>query len=266
MEKKDLTNSSLSKNLVLEVNFKGQEFEKFVEISNLNKKLVAIDKAVKNSIDALKKTRKIKNKTEIVESIQIDLRRNSIDNIILISFISPIVATIIGNLVVDYIRYLAKEKINKTKEFDFLDKNISNLNQINNLISIKDINSKIEIKFENNYFVVSNNENQKIQSSIRDIKDSFEIKDIEDTIIGKIEKLDRGKDVYHITIEGYPKKVSVTFQNYLDDEELREILFHRLLVDAVLREKNGEFIAVHILDYKILRPKTIKDYDEERIN
>lgn len=262
MEKRDLMNNNLSKEMKLEINFTGEEYKKFVEITTLNKKLVAIDKIIKNTIDSLKKTRKIPNQNEIIDSIQVDLKRNSIDNTILVYFISPIVATVIGNLLADYIVYLAKEyKKDLPKEFEFLNKNMNNLSQINNLILNKDINSKIEIKFENNNYVIDNERNIEIKRTIDEIKDSFEIKEIEDTVIGKIEKLDRGKDNYYLTMENYNKPVPVTFQNYLNDDELREILFHRLLIDLIKRQKNEEIISVHILDYKIITPRTINDYD-----
>ncbi len=109
MTKKDLIWNKISDNLTLEINFKGEELNNFVDINTLNKKLMAIDKTIKNTIKVLKETRKIKDKKEIIESIQIDLKRNSIENTILINFIVPTISTVIGGLIVNYFTYLVKK-------------------------------------------------------------------------------------------------------------------------------------------------------------
>lgn len=261
MEKKDLVDNKLDKQMQLEINFKGAEFDNFVDISSLNKKLVAIDKTIKNTVESLKKTRKIKGKEEIIENIQVDLRRNSLDNIILIQLYSGLAVNILGGIFVEYLKYLAKKNIEKKKEFDFLDNNSGNLTQITNLISLKNINhSTIEVKFGNNQLIIGNNEHIEITHSIKQLRESMEIQEIENTRIGRIEKLDRGKDNYYITLEGYPKKVPITFQNYLNDEELKEILFERLLVTIIERIKDEEIQHIHILDYTKITPKSIRDY------
>ncbi len=265
MEKKDLTNSKLSKNITLEINFKGSEFESFVDLSVLNKKLSAIDKIIKNSVKVLKETRKIKSNKEIIESIEIDLKRNSLDNTILIRFIEPIAYTVIGGLLVNYFSYLAKKrKLNEENEKEtlLLNKNINHLNQIINLIQVKEINSVVEIKFEDNKISIGNIENLEIKKTINELKENLDFEEFEEMFLGKIEKVDvsGNKDDYYFTIDQSDKKVPVTFENQPDLIEIKNIIFEKIKITGVARYKSKELIQLHILDYEIIKRISLKDY------
>ncbi len=263
MEKKDLTGQDLSKKLTLEINFKGDEFNGFVNITTLNQKLISIDKTIKNIIGSLKKSRKIKVQKEVIESIQVDIKRNSLDNIILVNFIAPLCATIIGGLFVNYMSYLATKKIPKGMEIEVkeLNNNLSNLNQILKLTQIKDIHSKVEIKYNNNNFLISNPEDLAIKQHVKELKDNLAYEEYEDEFIGRIEKLDKSKDQYHLTIDNSDKKIPINFDSYLEEEEVRELIFHKLRVKGVVKEYKGKILNFNIFDYKIIRRKRINDYN-----
>ena len=264
MLKKDLVGNEISDSLTLEINFKGEEFNSFVDINTLNKKLMAIDKTIKNTVKALKETRKIREKKEIIESIQIDLKRNSLDNTILINFIAPTISAIIGGLIVNYFTYLAKRTNleQNSDEISILNKDISNLNHIEKLIEVKDIHSSVEIKFENNIFNITNVENLEIKKTIKKLKSQTDIEEYEVSFFGRIEKLDmsEGKEVFFFTIDMSDKKIPLSFENSITAEEVGSILCKRIKVNGIATDKNGILHSLHVLDYEDARKKTITDF------
>ncbi len=192
------------------------------------------------------------------------MKRNSLDNTIIINFVEPIAYTIIGGLLVNYFTYLAK-KINteeNKKEIEILNKNVSHLNQIINLIQVKEINSVVEIKFENKNIKIGNIENLEIKKTINELKDNLDFEEYEEMFLGKIEKVDvsGNKDDYYFTIDQADKKVQVTFENQIDLIEMKNIIFEKIKINAIARYKSKELIQLHILDYEIVKRISLKDF------
>lgn len=268
MAHKDLTNREMVEDMTIEINYTGVEFKNFIDINILSKKLSAIDKTIKNSIDTLKETRKLKEKKDIVKSIKVDIRRNSLDNVIIIEFVKPIVQEVISGLIVGYFCYLAGKKagtnnIEYEKEYNIMNKNIPYLNQVINLIQVKDAHSVVEIKTNNESFKITSAENIKIKEKVQQLKDAIEITEYESTFIGvfgKIDNLAKSSLDYFFTPEFTDKKIPLSFENDLTKEELAQIIFDKIKIRAIAQEKNGEVISLDVLDYDIVKRKTMKDY------
>lgn len=254
MQKKNLTGEILEKEMKFEVNYKGEEFNNYVNLTALNKRLIAVDKIIKTSLKGLIETKQIKNGKNAIADISIDIQRNSLDHTILVEFITGICADKLGNLIIDYLKYLGGELTTKLAPniLIYLNKNISTLNHFQSLIHIGNNTSIVNLNYKNNKLDIDNTLNVKIRQKINELKENIDIEEIEETLIGKILKLDIEKDKYLIKLDN-GLTIPLEFADLVDFEDIRPVLKHKLVIESVSQYENGELKEIKVIEFRLAR-------------
>jgi len=262
----NLLGEGISKQMELLIKYEGTEFNNFVNLTHLNKRLGAIDKVIKHSINSLidTKTIKVSNDKKLIEDIKIDIQRGSLIHTILVEFASQTTIDYLGNLIVDYLKYLAGKEIGERLTpalINHLNLNFSALNQYLSLIHLgNNVTNNVTIEYKENVFIIDNEKYMKIKRTVNELKENLHTEEIEKTQIVIILDMNLdGKEIYKMKLNS-GELVPIEFVEPMDFEEIRPLLNHKLVVECISNYERGIIKDILIKEYKLARKPTIKDY------
>ena len=111
--------------------------------------------------------------------------------------------------------------------------------------------------------MIKSQENIQIKKKIQELKDNIEITEYEDTFIGvfgKIDNLASSSLDYFFTPEFTDRKIPLSFENDLTKDKLTKIIFDKIKINAIAQEKNNEIIGLNVLNYEVIKRKSLKDF------
>ena len=258
----------------LVLKYEGASFDKNrMELHSFTKQICSLGKMLKETIDTLNKSGKIKDNAKD-SKYYIELRQGSFETIIFVLFANPIVTGLVSNCVYDYFKYVINKIISKPykKEVE------SMINNKNIRKSTKDIFSPCitdsdRVTIVNgdvtNNIIIGNKEMEKIERNIKEIEDKLPTQDCEEEIIGQIKKFegvraDGLEDISHIkwgfVIDGQNEAIEISFKEDLKEEEIRKIIFKRIKVKGITTYRGEERLKILAESHELSPIKKVGDY------
>lgn len=244
-----------------------------MELHSFTKQICSLGKMLKETIDTLNKSGKIKDNAKD-SKYYIELRQGSFETIIFVLFANPIITGMVSNCVYDYFKYVISKIISKPykKEVE------SMINNKNIRKSTKDIFSPCitdsdRVTIVNgdvtNNIIIGNKEMEKIERNIKEIEDKLPTQDCEEEIIGQIKKFEGVRaegleDISHIkwgfVIDGQNEAIEINFKENLKEEEIRKIIFKRIKVKGITTYRGEERLKILAESHELSPIKRIGDY------
>lgn len=268
----NLDKKKVTKEDLLILKYEGASFENHrMELHSFSKQVVAIEKMLKETIDILNKSNKIKDKSKEAK-YYLECRQGSFETIICILFSNPIITGMVSNCIYDYFKYMA----NKIKSVSYGKEVESMVNSKVIRKSTKDVFSPCVYNSDNTTiinvegnFVIGSKERTEIESHLKEVEEKLPKKEVEEELIGEIKKIDgiKADDLKNtdklklgFVVESEIEPTEVTFENGITEEELRKIFFNRIRVNGVSTYQGEDRIKIVVKTYTPSPRKVITDF------
>jgi len=254
--------------------YDGTSFENHrMELHSFAKQIGSVEKMLKETIDTLNKSGKIKDKSKD-SKYYIECRQGSFETIIYILFANPVITGIVSNCIYDYFKFMVSKIKSKTykKEVDSM---------INNKVvrkSTKEVfapcvtnSDKVTIIHGDvtNNIIMGDKERADVESHIKEIEEKLPLRELEGELIGEIRKIDgvKAEGLKNLekvklgfVVEGEQEPTEVTFEKKIKEEELRKIIFSRIKIYGVSTYRGEDRTSIIIKSYVSSPLKVITDY------
>lgn len=254
--------------------YDGTSFENHrMELHSFAKQIGSVEKMLKETINTLNKSGKIKDKSKD-SKYYIECRQGSFETIIYILFANPVVTGVVSNCIWDYFKYMV-DKVKPArykKEVDSMINNKVIRKSTKEIFSPCVTNSdKVTIIHGDvtNNIVMGNKEREDVESHIKEIEEKLPKREVEGEIIGEIRKIDgvKAEGLKNLekvklgfVVEGEQEPIEVTFEKKIKEEELRKIIFSRIKIYGVCTYRGEDRASIVIKDYAPSPIKVLTDY------
>lgn len=253
------------------IKYDGPSFENRMELHSFTKQITSVEKILKQTIDVLNKTQKVKD-TPKESKYFLELRRGSFETVLVILFANPILINVVSDCIFEYLKFLAtgiKSKEYKNEIQDLVeDKSIRKSTRdiinpcMNGADRITIINGDV-----NNTLIINNDGRDKIEENLQKIENELPIEEYEQELIGYILKVDAVKAQEHLSksklgfvIEGQTQSIDTSFEKEMSEEELKKILFSRIKIKVIASYKGEDIIKLYIKSYDFAYIKKLDSY------
>lgn len=263
-------NKVVNKDMLI-IKYEGPSFDNRMELHNFIKQITSIEKILKQTIDALNKTQKVKD-TSRESKYFLELRRGSFETVLMILFSNPILMNIVSNCIFEYMKYLAIGKKSKKYNAEIKslveDKNVRQYTRdiINPCMAGAD---KITIISGdvNNTLIIKDEERKTIEEKLQKVENELPIEEYEQELIGNILKVDAVKAQDHLeksklgfVIEGQTQPIVTTFEQNISKEELKNIFLSRIKIKAIASYRGNDIIKLLIKSYEFALKKKLDSF------
>lgn len=258
---KNLFGEKIIKKDIIEIIYSGPSFENKMMIRDLYTQLEAIESIVKDTVDVLKKNRKIDFGHSDIK-IFLKLKSGSFGEVIEIIINSPIFQTVISGCITATYIYFLTNRNNKNKNFqkeieDF-ERNKgfkSNMKKVVSPINIS--GDQINIIGSNNSVIIKREQREDFYRSLEDSDENKLLKngEFEEELEGVIRKLDLDalRNYYFgFNIKNGPMKIPTSVKGEFHLNDYRDIIDEPVKIKAKVRYKDGEITYIEILEYQLL--------------
>jgi hypothetical protein len=217
------------------IKYDGPSFGNRIELHSFTKQITSVEKILRNTIDTLNKTQRVKD-TSKDSKYFLELRRGSFETVLVILFSNPILTNVVSNCIFEYLKYL----INGTKSKSYAreikslieDKSIRKATKdiINPCFSNVDKITIINGDF-NTQLIINDASRMKIEENLQKIENELPLEAFEEELIGRILKIDAvkaqeqlNKSKLGFVIEGQNYSIEADFEKELSEDELKKIV------------------------------------------
>ena len=265
---------SVTKEDFLILKYDGASFEEHrMELHNFSKQIIAIEKILKETITTLNNNKKIEDKVKDCK-YYIELRQGSFETIIFVLLANPILTGLVSNCIYDYFKYMAIENFSgiSSKDVESMINNKIIRKYTKDVFSPCVTNSdKVIIIYGDttNNFIIGKKEIENVESHIREIEEKLPTQQFEEELIGEIKKIDGTKSdlitnlakiKIGFVVEGESGATEVNFENRINEEELRNILFNRIKINGISTYRGDDRLKITIKNYTPSPRKKVTEY------
>lgn len=276
-EQKNLHGKKVVNKDYLLIKYEGPSFENQMELHAFIKQITSVKEVLKETIYQLNKTRKIEDDPKEPQ-FYLQLRKGSFETALLIVFSHPILINVVSDCIASYLKYLVTGARNKkyTQEITSLSDSQNIRNATREIISpcLQDndqatiINGDVNItKNITKVYILDKPKRDSITQTLQRIESDVPTKKVEQEMYGKILKVNAVKaedqlsrSKFGFVIEGGNKPVETSFNKEVSEKDLKNILFERVKIKAMVFYKGEDIIKIIISSYTLSPLKTLTDY------